>query len=280
MAIKLRLLIPTIALSLVSSAYAADSNQSLNITGILRNGQGVAQSMAITLIISLYDSPSAKSPFFTQTFENVVVDNGFFSVELAGSTLSLAGVPDAWVGIRILGDSTELSRTHLDAAPYALSCTQADNATTLGGMNLTQLLPVAVTQSFPFPKEALDVSPGVHLSQGLQVSITPGAAKGVFMVSLSGQLRQGGSTTPSIGLGIRDVTTRKSSANNNGVGGADGNVCLSVVNGWSSCSMMWMEPVQDSAPTMHTFQVEYSVAADTTVAMYNGDLSVLWLPSQ
>jgi hypothetical protein len=116
----LRGIILAVVLTLTAhSAIAANSNQSINIAGVLRDKQGALQYMPVTLTVNLYNAPSAAAAFYTQTFMDVPVDNGYFTVELAGSTLSFTTVPDAWVGIQVMGDSTELTRTHLGAAPYA-----------------------------------------------------------------------------------------------------------------------------------------------------------------
>src|SRR5205814_995395 len=82
---------------------AANSNQTLNVQGILRDGGGNLQSMAVGLDVGLYASSSASAPFYTQHFTAVPVDNGFFTVELAGPTLVFAGQPDAWLGIKVEG---------------------------------------------------------------------------------------------------------------------------------------------------------------------------------
>src|SRR4030095_2067927 len=100
-------------------AIAASSNASMNIAGIMRDGTGSLQSMAVTVTANLYQSASAGTPFHSQTFVDVPVDNGFFSVELSG--FSLGGISDTWVGIQVMGDAVELPRQHIAAAPYALS---------------------------------------------------------------------------------------------------------------------------------------------------------------
>jgi hypothetical protein len=120
-------LVLAVVLTLGAPSRAGNSNQSINIAGVLRDSAGNLQSTAVTLTVSLYGSAQAASPFFMQTFAAVPVESGFFTVELSGAALSLAGVPDAWVGVQVMGDPAELPRQHLDAAPYALSAVVADS---------------------------------------------------------------------------------------------------------------------------------------------------------
>jgi hypothetical protein len=120
-------LVLVLVLALGAPSRAGSSNQSINIAGVLRDSAGNLQSTAVTLTVSLYGSAQATSPFFMQTFAAVPVESGFFTVELSGAALSLAGVPDAWVGVQVMGDPAELPRQHLDAAPYALSAVVADS---------------------------------------------------------------------------------------------------------------------------------------------------------
>jgi hypothetical protein len=49
--------------------------------------------------------------------------------------LTFSGMPDAWVGVQVAGDQTELPRQHLNAAPYAMSAFSADS--------LSGVLPIA-----------------------------------------------------------------------------------------------------------------------------------------
>jgi hypothetical protein len=115
-----------VALALAPTARAANSNQTVNVQGVLRDATGALQSMAAGVDISLYNSQTATTPFYTQHFSTVPVDNGFFTVELAGSSLVFAAQPEAWIGITVDGDPSELPRQHLDAAPYAFSAGSAD----------------------------------------------------------------------------------------------------------------------------------------------------------
>lgn len=124
------LIVLAAALTLFAPAQAAsNSNQTLNVQGVLRDAGGNLQTMAVGLDVNLYNAQNAAAPFYTQHYTTVEVDNGFFTVELAGSGLNFAGVPDGWVGIQVSGDPTELPRQHLDAAPYALNAGAADGLT-------------------------------------------------------------------------------------------------------------------------------------------------------
>jgi hypothetical protein len=127
------------ALSLCSAApvraqSSPASNQALNVQGILRTNAGDLQSANVGLVVSLYPTPTGGTPFYTQNFATVGIENGFFSVELSGANLSFS-VADAWVGILVNGDGAEMPRQHLTAVPYAFN---AGVANTLSGV-----LPVA-----------------------------------------------------------------------------------------------------------------------------------------
>jgi hypothetical protein len=111
---------------LAGSASAGESNQTINVQGVLRDITGSLQSMAVGLVVKIYSTKDAEQPFYTQTYTTVPVDNGFFSVELAGDGLGFSGRGDAWVGIQVAGDPTELPRQHIGAAPYSFSAVAAD----------------------------------------------------------------------------------------------------------------------------------------------------------
>jgi hypothetical protein len=99
-------------------ADGSPSNQTLNVQGVLRTISGDLQSMPVGLVVSLYAAQTDKTPFYSQSFTTVQVENGFFSVELSGMNLSF-NTADAWVGIQVAGDATEMPRQHLTAVPYS-----------------------------------------------------------------------------------------------------------------------------------------------------------------
>jgi|GEM_PF-2714899 len=123
----MRQLIVGLALVLLPlGAWGASSNQTMNVQGVLRDTTGNLQSMAVGLDVSLYASLAATTSFYTQHFTAVPVDNGFFTVELAGAALVFAGKPDTFIGIQVTGDPEELPRQHLDSAPYCFVAASAD----------------------------------------------------------------------------------------------------------------------------------------------------------
>lgn len=127
---RLLLAIAAVGLALAGRAQAQSmsaSNQTLNVQGIMRTQAGDLQSTAVGLVVSLYAMESASTPFYTQSFTTVPVENGFFSVELSGMNLSF-NTPDAWVGIQVAGDASELPRQHLTAVPYAFSADALSSA--------------------------------------------------------------------------------------------------------------------------------------------------------
>jgi hypothetical protein len=64
----MRALFVAILLLLSSGARAANSKQSINIQGVLRDATGSLQSMAVGLDVHLYTSETAASAFYTQHF--------------------------------------------------------------------------------------------------------------------------------------------------------------------------------------------------------------------
>jgi hypothetical protein len=106
------------------------SNQVVNVQGVLRNGMGGLQSASFGLDVALYTTASGGTAFFTQHMPTVAVENGYFSIELAGAELNFSGAADAWVEVQVAGDSGPLPRMHLSSVPYALQCNNADR---LGG---------------------------------------------------------------------------------------------------------------------------------------------------
>jgi hypothetical protein len=112
--------------ALSPSALAANSNQSLNVQGVIRDAVGTLQSMPFSIDVNLYAMQTGGTAFYTQHFPTVQVDNGFFSVELSSPTLSFASAPETWVGVQVGGDASELPRQHLAGVPYALSAGTLD----------------------------------------------------------------------------------------------------------------------------------------------------------
>jgi hypothetical protein len=115
-----------LSLCTVAHADPAPSNQALNVQGVLRTIAGDLQSAGVGLVVSLYKSQADKDPFYSQTFTTVQVENGFFSVELAGANLSF-DASDAWVGIQVAGDPAEMPRQHLTAVPYSFNAARANS---------------------------------------------------------------------------------------------------------------------------------------------------------
>jgi hypothetical protein len=189
-----------------SSAQSNPSSQTLTVQGVLRDKVGNLQSSDVGLVVRVYPSlDAAAQPFHTQHFDAVKVENGYFAVELSGQTLSFS-VSDAWIGIQVAGDSTEMPRQHLTAVPYAFNAahaTQADqaaHATQADG--LSGVLPVAnggtgasaIEPDYNVPTDASDPN-------GLKNGITNYGAKyavaGYFkdpfgIVHLKGLLKTGG----------------------------------------------------------------------------------------
>jgi hypothetical protein len=107
-------------------------------------------------------------------FETVPVENGFFSVELSGMSLSF-DVADVWVGIKVAGDGSEMSRQHVTAVPYAFRAQSVSGVVPPqhGGTGLDSA-PVTAGQYLRSTGsggwsigtiEARDIGPGIDASQ-------------------------------------------------------------------------------------------------------------------
>jgi hypothetical protein len=119
------ILVATLWVTAAQAQSSNSSNQTLNVQGILRTNAGDLQSMPVGLVVSLYPMQTGGTAFYSQTYTTVPVENGFFSVEVAGQNLAFTA-PDVWVGIQVAGDAMEMPRQHLTAVPY---CFQAASAT-------------------------------------------------------------------------------------------------------------------------------------------------------
>jgi hypothetical protein len=155
-------------------AQGNSSNQTLNVQGILRTNAGDLQSMSVGLVVSLYPVPTGGTAFYSQPFTTVPVENGFFSVELAGQNLAFAA-PDVWVGIQVAGDATEMPRQHLTAVPYAFSAASVSGVVPIAnggtGSNSQNFVDLTTNQSIGGVKT---------FTSGLNVNYS-GVTKGVVV---------------------------------------------------------------------------------------------------
>jgi hypothetical protein len=156
-------------------AAPSPSAQVVNVQGVLRNAAGSLQSAAFGLDVALFPAASGGSTFYTQHFPTVPVENGYFSIELAGAGLDFSAAPDAWVEVQVAGDSAPLPRMHLAAVPYALQCA---NATTLAGQGAAYYVDTASDQTIAGNKSfsgkatfAADVSVAANVSVGANVTV-------------------------------------------------------------------------------------------------------------
>jgi hypothetical protein len=181
------------AATLSAFADGNPSNQTLNVQGILRTMANDFQTSAVGLDVSLYASQTDKTPFFTQHFQTVQVDNGFFSIELSGMNLSF-NTADAWVGIYVIGDGMEMPRQHLTAVPFAFNAANATNAvnatnatnatsasradslssTCSGCVGVSMLAPVATTAgASTFTHAGWDIDPAKGTASNQLLTVTP-----------------------------------------------------------------------------------------------------------
>jgi len=100
----------------------ADTNVPGQMTyqGYLTNAQGTPVAGAANLEFGIYTQGNGGMPVWTETYTDVNVANGYFSVNLGSNTPLTGGVfsePERWLQINV--DNTPLSRQPIAAVPYA-----------------------------------------------------------------------------------------------------------------------------------------------------------------
>lgn len=118
---------------IVSLAYC-QVPQTLTYSGLLSEG-GVPAKASVRLTFTLYDAASGGNDIWSETFDNVDVDNGRFTVAL-GSTENIVPVIEGnvyWLEVSVNDGPGLLPRSAFDSVPYAIRATNAD---TLNGQTI------------------------------------------------------------------------------------------------------------------------------------------------
>jgi hypothetical protein len=126
-------LVLALCTSLYSTVNAQAIPQYTPFQGFLADLNGAPINRAVTLTFNLYANSQDANPIWTETLNNVVVQNGAFSVnlgELSPITAALNDGDSRYVGISIDGQAEILPRQKLGAVPYAFL---AHNASMLDG---------------------------------------------------------------------------------------------------------------------------------------------------
>jgi hypothetical protein len=103
--------------------YAESIPRMISFQGMLKDDQGNPVNDTVGMTFKLYTERTGGSPVWTETQENVNVENGIYNVML-GEVNSLSGVKfdkSYWLEIEVNG-SVLSPRYRLGASPYALSC--------------------------------------------------------------------------------------------------------------------------------------------------------------
>ena len=125
-------------LSIASASFNPEINYQGKLVG--PTGSAVADG-SYSIVFRLYTVPTAGSNIWTET-QTVAVTSGLFSVML-GTTTSLASIDfnqTLYLGINVEADGEMTPRKILGAVPAAFQASEADNATTLGGVASTSFL--------------------------------------------------------------------------------------------------------------------------------------------
>lgn len=98
--------------------------RTISYQGRLSDASGEPLSGAINITFKLYTSETASSPIWTETHNNVQIQNGLYSVML-GSVTQLPPSVDFsrpyWLGVQVGSDPEMTPRYRLGASPYALN---------------------------------------------------------------------------------------------------------------------------------------------------------------
>lgn len=149
---------------LLAARAEATVPSTFSVQGVLRDSTGMLQTMAVNVSVQLFDAQtSGNSLAGPYQVMNVPVSNGLFTLVLNDASLNteLSSASEVWLAVitcpasssactgTVVGaESFPLQRVTPEL--YALMCSQADNATQLGGkpasMYLTSASTVAASQ--------------------------------------------------------------------------------------------------------------------------------------
>jgi hypothetical protein len=115
----------------LTSVAEAGQEPPIAVQGVLRTAQGgPASDGTYALTLALYDSKDAAKPLWTEIHVAVVVQNGWFQLQMgqkdADKPLTIQHLlgDERWLGVTVGGDP-ELSRTRIGTVPYAMVASRA-----------------------------------------------------------------------------------------------------------------------------------------------------------
>lgn len=125
----------------ISSAWARGLAQpaaipsTFSYQGILRDANGALVNGQVNLTLSLYDNVIEGPPLYTESFQNINVRDGFFSVVVgdSGTTLDPTIFVDnsqIYLGIAVNGDPEMQPRQRFHPVPWAMQASAAQSAVT------------------------------------------------------------------------------------------------------------------------------------------------------
>jgi len=94
-------------------------------SGRLTDGTGWGESTQLSLTFRIYDQETGGATLFEQT-EEVVVQDGYFSVMLQDATEVFTGVGQTWIGVSVEGGAELAPRQAVGSVPYAMHARSVD----------------------------------------------------------------------------------------------------------------------------------------------------------
>ena len=127
------------ASALSGPAAAATIPASFSYQGTLRDATGALITGSVNLTLKLYKQPTGGAALHTESFANLNVRDGVFSVVVGDATPALNPAifdnPAVYIGIAVNGDPEMLPRQRLHPVPWAMQASTAISA--VGAQNLT-----------------------------------------------------------------------------------------------------------------------------------------------
>lgn len=118
------------ASGLAGPAAAATIPASFSYQGTLRDATGALITGPVNLTLKLYKQPTGGAALHTESFANLNIRDGIFSVVVGDSTPALNPAifdnPAVYIGIAVNGDPEMLPRQRLHPVPWAMHASTAD----------------------------------------------------------------------------------------------------------------------------------------------------------
>ncbi|MCB0189309.1 MAG: hypothetical protein KDE31_33795, partial [Caldilineaceae bacterium] len=120
------------ASALSGPAAAATIPASFSYQGTLRDATGALITGSVNLTLKLYKQPTGGAALHTESFANLNVRDGVFSVVVGDATPALNPAifdnPAVYIGIAVNGDTEMLPRQRLHPVPWAMQASTAISA--------------------------------------------------------------------------------------------------------------------------------------------------------